>query len=90
MKFEWDEAKAAANQRKHSVSFHEASTIFGDPLAITFDDPDHSIGEQRYLTFGLSRLNRLLVVAHTERTDRIRIISARVATRQEKRIYEEG
>jgi uncharacterized DUF497 family protein len=90
MKFEWDAEKAKANQRKHNVSLHEASTIFGDPLAITFDDPDHSIGEQRYLTFGLSRLNRLLVVAHTERADRIRIISARVATRQEKRIYEEG
>ena len=90
MKFEWDEAKAAANQRKHSVSFHEASTIFGDLLAITFDDQDHSIGEKRYLTFGLSRLNRLLVVAHTARADRIRIISARVTTRQEKRIYEEG
>lgn len=90
MKFEWNEQKAKANQRKHKVSFHEASTVFGDPLAITFDDPDHSIGEQRYLTFGLSRLNRLLVVAHTERADRIRIISARVTTRQEKRIYEEG
>jgi hypothetical protein len=90
MKFEWDEEKAAANQKRHKVSFHEASTVFGDPLAITFDDPDHSIGEQRYLTFGLSRLNRLLVVAHTERGDRIRIISARIATRQEKRIYEEG
>jgi uncharacterized DUF497 family protein len=90
MKFEWDEEKATANQRKHKVSFHEASTIFGDPLAITFDDPDHSIGEQRFLTFGLSRLNRLLIVAHTERADRIRIISARIATRQEKRIYEEG
>jgi uncharacterized DUF497 family protein len=79
-----------ANQRKHRVSFHEASTIFGDPLAITFDDPDHSIGEQRFLTSGFSRLDRLLVVAHTERADRIRIISARVATRQEKKIYEEG
>jgi uncharacterized DUF497 family protein len=90
MKFEWNEQKAEANQRKHKVSFHEASTVFGDPLAITFDDPDHSIGEQRYLTFGLSRLNRLLVVAHTGRADRIRIISARVTTRQEKRIYEEG
>ena len=90
MKFEWNEQKAETNQRKHSVSFHEASTIFGDPLAITFDDPDHSIGEKRYLTFGLSRLNRLLVVAHTGRADRIRIISARVTTRQEKRIYEEG
>ena len=90
MKFEWNEQKAKANQRKHKVSFHEASTVFGDPLAITFDDPDHSIGEQRYLTFGLSRLNRLLVVTHTGRADRIRIISARVTTRQEKRIYEEG
>lgn len=90
MKFEWDTKKAAANDKKHDVSFHEASSIFGDPLAITFDDPDHSVGEVRYLTFGNSQLHRLLVVVHTPRGKITRIISARLATRQEKTIYEEG
>jgi uncharacterized DUF497 family protein len=66
MEFEWDQKKAAVNERKHRVSFHEAATVFGDPLAITFDDPDHSEGEYRLLTFGISRFNRLLVVSHTE------------------------
>lgn len=88
MEFEWDLKKAEAN--KHDVSFHEAATVFGDPLAITFTDPDHSIDEDRYLTFGLSRFNQLMVVSHAERGDRIRIISARLMTRQERRIYEEG
>ena len=90
MEFEWDLKKAEANKRKHGVSFHEAATIFGDPLAITFMDPDHSIDENRYLTFGLSRFNQLLVVSHTERGDRVRIISARLMTRQERGIYEKG
>lgn len=72
------------------VAFEEASTIFSDPLAITFADPDHSYDEDRYLTFGLSRLDRLLVVSHTFREDRTRIISARPLTRQERNIYEEG
>jgi hypothetical protein len=90
MKFEWDKKKAAANERKHRVSFHEASTVFGDPLAITFDDPDHSLNEKRYLTFGLSVSRRLLVVAHTPRGDRTRIVNARPATRYERKIYEEG
>ena len=67
MEFEWDPKKAETNKRKHDVSFHEAATVFGDPLAITFTDPDHSIDEDRYLTFGLSRFDRLLVVSHAER-----------------------
>ncbi len=90
MEFEWDPDKAAANEKKHGVTFLEAATIFGDPLAITFVDPDHSANEQRYLTFGLSRFDRLLIVSHTDRESRIRIISARVMTRREVKIYEEG
>ena len=90
MEFEWDEKKAAANERKHGISFHEAATVFGDQLANTFSDPDHSKDECRFITFGLSRFDRLLVVSHTEREPRLRIISARLATRTERRIYEEG
>ena len=90
MEFEWDPKKAETNKRKHDVNFHEAATGFEDPLAITFTDPDHSIDEDRYLTFGLSRFDRLLVVSHAERGERVRIISARPLTRQERRIYEEG
>jgi hypothetical protein len=89
MEFEWDPQKAATNERKHGVTFHEAATVFGDPLAITFTDPDHSAGEERYLTFGLSRFDRLVVVSHADRGDRIRIISARLMTRRERSIYEE-
>ena len=89
LKFEWDKDKAELNLKKHGISFHEAATIFGDPLAITFDDPDHSEGEYRFITFGFSRFNRLLVVSNTEREDRIRIISARPMTKQERKIYEE-
>jgi len=65
MIFEWDPDKAAANERKHGVTFYEATTVFGDPLAATFNDPDHSVNEHRYLTLGLSRLDRLLIVSHT-------------------------
>ena len=90
MEFQWDEEKSVSNRKKHGVSFHEAATVFGDPLAITFSDPDHSIGEHRFLTFGLSMMNRLLVVAHTERHGKTRIISARRATRHERTIYENG
>ena len=90
MEFEWDPKKAEANKQKHGVSFHEAATVFGDSLAITFTDPDHSIDEDRYLTFGLAKSDRLLVVSHADRGKRIRIISARLMTRQERRIYEEG
>jgi uncharacterized DUF497 family protein len=90
MEFEWDPHKAAANDRKHDVPFQEAATVFGDPLAITFEDPDHSMSEKRYITFGLSRQKRLLVVSHTERGERTRIINARLLTRKERRIYEKG
>ncbi len=90
MKFEWDPAKSEANLKKHGISFHEASAVFGDPLALTFNDPDHSFGEQRFLTFGLSRTGHLLVVVHTERRKTTRIIGARRATRQERKIYEDG
>jgi len=88
MEFEWDEGKANKNISKHGISFHEASTVFGDQSAITFHDPDHSIGEHRFVTFGYSRMNRLLVVAHCERHERTRIISARRATRHERKIYD--
>jgi uncharacterized DUF497 family protein len=90
MEFGWDPQKAAANRKKHGVSFEEAVTALGDPLALTFDDPDHSIGERRSLTFGLSTDNQLLVISHTSRRTKIRLISARPATRRERKIYEEG
>ena len=90
MRFEWDAAKARANLRKHGVSFEEASTVFYDELAATGADPDHSVGEARFVTFGVSSDNRLLVVSHADRGDTIRIISARMATPPERRIYEEG
>lgn len=90
MKFEWDAAKAATNTVKHRVSFDEAATVFLDPLAVSGRDPDHSTHEPRYVTFGLSSLGRLLVVAHTYREGGIRIVSARRADRSERRIYEEG
>jgi uncharacterized DUF497 family protein len=90
MEFEWDPDKAARNLAKHGVPFHEAATVFGDPLAMTYFDPDHSDDEDRFLTFGHSNTGQLLVVSHTDREDRTRIISARRATRKETRQYEEG
>jgi len=90
VKFEWDREKAAANLRKHGVSFEEATTVFGDPLARTYEDPDASGAEARELTFGATRLGRAVVVAHCARGDRVRVISAREMTRREKRDYEEG
>jgi uncharacterized DUF497 family protein len=90
MEFEWDPKKADTNERKHGVAFQEATTVFGDPLAVTFADPDHSEKEQRYISFGLSRHKRLLVVSHTDRGERTRIISALLMTRKERRIYGEG
>jgi uncharacterized DUF497 family protein len=90
MRFEWDPKKAAKNLRDHGVAFQEAATVFGDPLAVTFDDPDHSIEEDRELTFGLSQNRRLLVVSHTQRGGRTRIISARLMDGKERKIYEEG
>ena len=90
MRLEWNPNKAAENLLKHGVSFEEASTVFFDPLSATGADPDHSHGESRFVTFGVSSSGRILVVAHTERGDAIRIISAREATRAERKIYEEG
>ena len=90
MHFEWDPNKARKNLRKHGVTFEEATSVFYDPLAVTGADPDHSEGEERMITFGMSPSDRLIVVAHTGRDDAIRIISARVATQQERCIYEEG
>ena len=90
MQFEWDPAKAAANLRRHRVSFHEAATVLEDSLSTTFPDEAHSEEEMRFLTIGASRRGRVLVVAHTERNETIRIISARQATRREREFYEQG
>lgn len=90
MEFEWDPRKAESNLKKHGVSFTEAGTIFGDELAITVPDPDHSDDENRYITIGLSNRLRLLMVAHTERGDKIRVISARELTKTERKEYEEA
>jgi uncharacterized protein len=87
--FEWDRRKDSANRRKHGVGFAEATAVFDDPLSITISDPDHSGDEERYVIIGLSSKRRLLVVVHTNRGARIRLISARTATRHEKRKYEE-
>ena len=90
MKFEWNPDKAESNYEKHDVSFEEAATVFNDLLSITFPDPDHSVDESRYVIIGVSRFGQLLIVSHTDRGETIRIISARKATRQERRFYEEG
>ena len=90
MTYEWDPAKAAANGKKHRVSFEEAASVFLDALALTFWDPDHSAEEDREVTIGRSAQQRILFVAHAAREDRIRIISARQATSRERRQYEEG
>ena len=88
--FEWDPNKALENIQKHRVAFEEAATVFRDDLSITVPDPDHSTAEDRFITVGLSNLRRLLMIAHTERGDSIRIISARELTHRERRQYEEG
>lgn len=90
MDFEWDEAKAEANERKHGISFSEAMTVFGDPLAVTGYDPKHADDEDRFLTMGTSIVGRLIVVSHTDRGSSIRIMSARAATRRERKDYEDG
>ncbi len=91
MKFEWDDVKARSNSGKHGVSFEEASTVFEDDLSVTGNDPDHSrAGEFRFVTFGLSSVVRLLAVSHSEYRGKIRIISARPATRAERKFYEEA
>ncbi len=89
MEFEWDAQKSRFNEVTHGVSFWEASSVFGDPLALTFDDVLHSTHERRYLTFGVSAARRSLVVVHTSRGDTIRIISARPMTPHERRAYEQ-
>lgn len=88
--FEWDPTKAAQNLRKHRVAFEEAATVFQDELSITVPDPDHSLEEERFITVGLSGQNRLLMIAHVDRGDCIRIISARQLTPTERRQYEEA
>lgn len=88
--FEWDRGKAARNERKHGVSFDEAITAFGDELSSTIADPAHSASERRYVLVGVAETGRLLVVVHAEEGDRIRVISARQATRRERRTYEQG
>jgi uncharacterized protein len=90
MKFEWDKRKAVSNIKKHGVPFEESSTVFGDPLSLTIQDPIHSNKEERYVTIGLSAKFRIIVVIHTDRGDNIRIISARLATKGEKNNYEKG
>lgn len=88
--FEWDENKAQNNIKKHGISFEEASTVFGDSLSLTISDPLHSMNEERFIIIGMSHQNRLLIVVHTERSDTIRIINARLTTRRERRYYEQG
>ena len=90
MTYEWDPRKARANLRLHGVSFEEAIAVFLDPLAITYEDPDHSDEEEREITIGLAGKNLIVFVSHCERGERIRIISARRATRKERGQYEEG
>jgi uncharacterized protein len=90
MEFEWDEDKAAKNLKKHKVELSEAATVFGDTLSVTFPDPDHSAEEDRFITVGMSDQGRLIVVSHTDREERTRIISARKAARRERKLYEEA
>ncbi len=90
MVYEWNAEKARANLQKHGVSFEEAATVFLDPLALTFSDPDHSLTEEREITIGNSGAQRVVLVSHCQRGDRTRIISARKATRKERQQYEEG
>ena len=90
MDFEWDPRKNAANERKHGVSFQEALTVFADPIAQIFDDPDHSVDEEREIIVGFSIRHRLLIVCFTERAQTVRIISARSATSREREDYEQN
>jgi uncharacterized DUF497 family protein len=87
--FEWDPGKARRNRQKHRISFLEAATVFGDPLAETYPDPDHSMAEGRFITVGMSSAGRVLMVAHADRDENIRIISARKTTAREREQYEE-
>lgn len=89
LRFEWNPKKAKNNIEKHGVSFDEAATVFSDPFSMTYDDPDHSYGESRYIIIGLSALGKLLFVSHAETGDAVRIISARHLTRMERKQYEQ-
>ena len=89
MEFEWDPLKAEDNLKKHGVDFTEAATVFSDPLSITYSDPDHSLDEDRYIIIGSSSANRLLIVAHTDRDESTRLISAREVTSRERKLYED-
>lgn len=88
--FEWDAQKVKANHKKHGILFEEATTVFGDFLSLTIPDHQHSFGEDRYLTMGMSHYGKTIVVIHKDKGDNIRVISARLATKHEKRIYEES
>lgn len=90
MRFEWDANKATGNPVKHGFSFEEAATVFGDPLSDTFDDPDHSAEERRFIIIGTSERGKILVVTHTDDGETVRIISAREPTRREREFYEES
>ena len=90
LQFEWDGAKASTNVRKHGLSFEEAATVFGDQRAITIADPEHSLIEERFVTIGTSERDRILVVVATERRDKVRLISARPASRKERKQYEKA
>jgi len=87
MDFEWDAAKAEANAAKHGATFREAAAVFAEPLSMTAADPDHSTDETRFVTVGASAAGRLLIVAHTDRGDAVRIVSARALTRRERQAY---
>jgi len=89
MRFSWDPKKAASNLNKHGVSFEEATTVFGDPLSDTFPDPDHSLEEYRFVIIGASESGKILVVAHTDDGELVRLISVREVTREERKAYEE-
>ena len=89
LQFQWDPAKASANRTKHGIDFSEAATAFGDPLSLTIPDPEHSVGEERFVLIGVSHRDRLVVVAHSEDGDVVRIISARSATPAERKFYEQ-
>lgn len=88
VEFEWDDEKAKSNLEKHGVAFEEGATIFNDPMILTISDPDHSISEERYISLGISVQTRLLLVVHTERGERIRLISCRKANNLERKTYE--
>ncbi|MDQ2921956.1 MAG: BrnT family toxin [Acidobacteriota bacterium] len=90
MRFTWDKPKAASNLVKHGITFEEAATVFGDPLSNAFPDPDHSVAEYRFVIVGSSEQGRILVVAHTDDGELVRIISARETTHGERKAYEEG